>query len=219
MPIAERIHSLITSIDRQKITLLAVSKTQNPQNIVQAFQAGIIDFGENYLQEAIPKIESLKNYPIVWHYIGHIQTNKCKKISEYFSWVHTLDRVETAQKLNSACALYHKNLNVCIQVNLFSEPQKSGIDTQNLDMLIQKFQDFPHLKLRGLMTILPEALNAEQQYKAYLELAQLKTELNLKYHINMDTLSMGMSNDYLTAIKAGSTIIRLGQAIFGPRIK
>ena len=219
MQIAERIQNLLTSIDRQKITLLAVSKAQNPQNIVQAFQAGIINFGENYLQEAIPKIESLKNYPLVWHFIGHIQTNKCKKISENFSWVHTLDRVETAQKLNSACSLYHKNLNVCIQVNLFSEPQKSGIDTQNLDMLIQKFQDFPHLKLRGLMTILPEALNAEQQYKAYLELAQLKTELNLKYHINMDTLSMGMSNDYLTAIKAGSTIIRLGQAIFGPRIK
>ena len=202
-------------IHRQDITVLAVSKAQSIEKIREAYLAGIDNFGENYLQEAIDKIEKMQNCH--WHYIGHIQSNKCKKISQYFSWVHTVDRIEIAKLLDKANQSFQKKQNICIQINLFNEPQKSGITPDHVKQLITEILQLPHLHLRGLMTILPDHFTAPEQLQAYQQLAALLAKLNQTLHLNMDTLSMGMSGDYLQAIAAGSTMIRLGQAIFGER--
>lgn len=217
MGISQNIQQLYQQIDRQNILILAVSKTQNTEQILEAYNAGLHDFGENYLQEAINKILKLQEYRLTWHYIGHLQGNKCKKIAYFFDWVHTINRCDIAKKLNSACNEYQKFLNICLQVNLFDEPQKSGISCSKLDKLIQTIQTLPHLKLKGLMTILPISFNPQEQLQAFQRLADLKEQFNQKYKLTMDTLSMGMSGDYIQAIQAGSTIIRLGQAIFGAR--
>jgi pyridoxal phosphate enzyme (YggS family) len=219
MAIAENIKQLCQQVNRQNVLILAVSKTQSIEQILEAYHAGIQDFGENYLQEAQPKIQKLQDYPITWHYIGHIQSNKCKKIAHLFDWVHTLDRFDIARQLNSFCQNTQKTLNICIQVNLFDEPQKSGVSCSNLNELVQTIQNFSHLRLRGLMTILPASLTSHEEFEAFKKLAELKQQINQIHHISMDTLSMGMSGDYLYAIQAGSTIIRLGQAIFGARRK
>lgn len=215
--IQKNIESILKHINRQNVILLAVSKKQSPEAILNAYHAGITHFGENYLQEAIPKIIELKDSPFTWHFIGRIQSNKCKKIAELFNWVHTIDRLETAKKLNQANAALEKTQNICIQVNLFHEAQKSGINPDDIIPLIQEIKKLPQLKLRGLMTILPDSFTKEEQLKAYQQLHDLKNKLNQNLQLSMDTLSMGMSNDYVEAIAAGSTIIRLGQAIFGPR--
>ena len=170
--------------------ILAVSKTQSTAKILNAYQAGIFDFGENYVQEAIPKIQELKNHPLTWHYIGRLQTNKCKKIAQYFSWVHTIDNFEVAKKLDEANAIFQKQQKVCIQVNLYAEPQKAGVSPQNLPPLIDKLISLPHLKLKGLMTILPDNLSASEQKLSYLKLADLMQQANLRLPNKLDTLSM-----------------------------
>lgn len=203
----------------QHVTLLAVSKGQAVHTIQEAFQLGFQHFGENYLQEAIEKIKTLSNLPCTWHYIGHIQTNKCKKIAQYFDWVQTIDRMDTAKKLNQACEALHKNLQVCIQINLHHEIQKGGISIQEAPLLIDSLKQLSHLNLRGLMLIPPAELNTNQLIESFEEMCQLKEKWNKIYELHMDTLSMGMSHDYQLAIAHGSTMIRLGQAIFGQREK
>jgi pyridoxal phosphate enzyme (YggS family) len=201
----------------QNVKILAVSKTKPTDAILAAHQAGIFDFGENYVQEAIPKIEELKHYPLIWHYIGRLQANKCKKIAQNFDWVQTIDNFALAEKLNKANLDLAKTQHICIQVNLFGEEQKAGISPQATQNLVEAVLKLPQLKLQGLMTILPEHLSCEEQYQAYQNLKKLLIHLNHTLHLNLSTLSMGMSQDYREAIKAGSTMIRLGQAIFGPR--
>lgn len=213
--ISEKIQKLIQDCANCKI--MAVSKTQTTAAILAAHQAGIVDFGENYVQEAMPKIIELKPYALTWHYIGRMQTNKCKKIAQYFTWVHTIDNLEVAQKLEEANARLQQQQKVCIQVNLFAEPQKAGIAPPDLGNLVKAITKLKHLKLKGLMTILPDHLSASEQHQAYLRLADLMHEVNQYCTPALDTLSMGMSDDYPQAIAAGATIIRLGQAIFGPR--
>jgi PLP dependent protein len=209
-------HCILQQIP-QHITLLAVSKGQDVQTIETVFKQGIRHFGENYLQEAISKIEAFPHQPCEWHYIGQIQTNKCKKIAQYFDWVQTIDRVETAKKLNQACEAQDKTIQICIQINLHDEQQKGGISPVEAPQLIEELQKMDHLNLRGLMLIPPLNLNDDELTQAYEQMCQLQKEWNHHFHLHMDTLSMGMSRDYQLAIAHGSTMVRIGQALFGAR--
>ncbi|NDH08691.1 MAG: YggS family pyridoxal phosphate-dependent enzyme [Gammaproteobacteria bacterium] len=201
----------------QALLCLAVSKQQSPMRIRDAHQAGLHAFGENYLQEALPKIDSLQDLALEWHYIGQIQGRKCKKIAQYFDWVETVDDLKLAEKLNACNQELGKKQYILIQVNLFDEPQKSGCSINELDNLLKVVRQLSALNCRGLMTILPQALDKEAQLNAYRRLNQLMHHYNQALNLTMDTLSMGMSDDYPQAIQAGSNIIRIGQAIFGPR--
>lgn len=198
------------------VTLIAVSKFQPISSIQIAHQAGITQFAENYVQEALPKISALREKNITWHYIGRIQSNKTRQIAEYFSWAHTIDRLDIAQKLNDSRPSHLPPLNVCIQVNLASFSKKGGVSLSGLSDLAQAVSNLPHLQLRGLMTIPDLHNDFIQQQIPYQQLAEAKTRL-LNEGISLDTLSMGMSGDLEAAISMGATIVRVGTAIFGPR--
>ncbi|CAM3018057.1 TPA: YggS family pyridoxal phosphate-dependent enzyme [Legionella pneumophila] len=219
----KKVRELITqtelSSNRQpnSVLLLAVSKEQSPELIREAFEQGISHFGENYFQEAHEKILALKDLPICWHFIGPIQSNKTKGIAKYFNWVHSIDRNKTAKLLNQFRSEQLPPLNVCLQINLAGETTKSGIPPEHAIDLALEVKQLPNLQLRGLMTIPPQQSNMQTQYDLFLKLNQLKEFINKTLHLKMDTLSMGMSDDLVPAIKAGSTIVRIGRAIFGER--
>lgn len=201
------------------VKLLAVSKTQSIANIQEAFKCGQKAFGENYLQEALLKIDALQNMDIEWHFIGPIQSNKTRKIAENFSWVHSIDRMIIAQRLNEQRPLNLPPLNICIQINFENEITKSGISTQDVIPFIQAIQKMPRLKLCGFMIIPEFSEDFEKQRQVFHELNQLLHQINQQLDLSLDTLSMGMSNDYIAAIAEGSTIIRVGTALFGERRK
>ena len=203
----------------EEVCLLAVSKTKPNALIEQAYQAGQRHFGENYLQEAVDKIHSLSQLnDICWHFIGPIQSNKTKLIAENFSWVHSVERLKIAERLNNqrGQAMASKPnltpLNICLQLNISEEESKSGINAEQLDELAQFVNQCEHLTLRGLMAI-PEK-NAPKE--TYLQMQHLFNQLKAQYP-TVDTLSLGMSNDLTQAIAAGSTMVRIGTAIFGAR--
>lgn len=220
--ISERIHNIqqqiaSTARSSQTVQILAVSKGQTREAILQAYAAGIRDFGESYLQEALPKIASLATLPLTWHFLGPIQSNKTKAIAAHFSWVHSVSRLQIAERLNQQRPLTLPPLNICIQINLDGEATKSGIQPTEALALAQSIQQLPHLKLRGLMCI-PQKISATtKQYDIFLQLYYLQQQLNQQLELSLDTLSMGMSDDFTIALQAGSTLIRLGQAIFGQR--
>lgn len=199
------------------VLLLAVSKQQNVDAIAKAFELGIINFGENYFQEAQHKIHRLRDLPICWHFIGPIQSNKTKGITCYFDWVHSINRLKVATLLNEYRPENLPPLNVCIQINLVDEQTKSGTLPEHAAELAMNISQLPRLKLRGLMTIPPPQTDEKEQYQIFLRLNQLLCTLNQKLGLKMDTLSMGMSDDIVPAIQAGSTIVRVGRAIFGER--
>ena len=199
------------------VLLLAVSKQQQAEAIIEAYQLGIINFAENYVQEGLKKIERLKDLPLCWHFIGPIQSNKSKAIATSFSWVHSINRIQIAHKLNQHRSAYLSPLNVCLQINLVKEGTKSGIPPKQAMTLALAVSQLPHLKLRGLMTIPPPQIKEEEQYDLFLQLNKLMHSINNQLNLDMDTLSMGMSDDLVPAIKAGSTIVRIGRAIFGER--
>lgn len=218
------IHQNITQAECQfgriphSVQLLAVSKTQHSSRIREAWEAGQKAFGENYLQEALPKIENLKSTDIEWHFIGPIQNNKTRKIAEHFSWVHTVEREVSAQRLNNQRPAHMPPLNICIQVNLHHELTKSGVLPEQTTLLVKKIiSHMPQLRLRGLMAIPEVAKDFEKQRATFSELKQLLEKINQHLNLSLDTLSMGMSNDYIAAIAEGTTIVRLGTAIFGER--
>lgn len=198
------------------VTLLAVSKAQSAEKIKAAYIHGQTHFGESYLQEALIKIKELTNQNIIWHYIGRIQSNKAKLITQNFSWVETVASLETAELLNKHRPVDLPKLNVCIQVNISCETNKSGVLHTEILPLAKKIIQLPRLKLRGLMTIPAYFKEFELQFKffnqLYLEFKNLQNN-----NINVDTLSMGMSGDFEAAIAAGATIVRIGSAIFGDR--
>lgn len=210
-----------TEIDAHRplntVQLLAVSKQRTPAEITEAFHAGITRFGENYLQEALIKINALKQLPIEWHFIGGIQSNKTKAIAEHFNWVHTVSTEAIADRLNKARPEESSPLNICIQVNLDHEDTKSGVDVMDILPLATHISSLPHLRLRGLMTIPRPEKELPLQIASFQRLTTLFTDINLALKNPMDTLSMGMSADFKAAIQAGSTLIRVGTAIFGPR--
>ena len=212
----EEINKNLKSIDlANKVTLVAVSKQQSIDKIIQAIHFGQKIFGENYLQEAIEKIELLKEHKLEWHFIGPIQSNKCKLIAENFSWVHTVDRLKIARRINEA----RENMspiNICIQINISQEDTKSGLLLDDLDNFADELKTYDNLKIRGLMAIPSNSLN-DEKLTIEFNLLRDKYEIMKKKYLSMDTLSMGMSNDYLLAIKNGSNLVRIGSKIFGKR--
>lgn len=199
------------------ICLLAVSKTRPAADIETAFQTGQNDFGENYLQEALEKIQSLHDLPLTWHYIGRIQSNKTRPIAENFSWVHTLDSFKHARRLSEQRPENLLPINTCIQVNIDDEQSKGGVPADQVKQLAMQIRGLPGIKLRGLMTI-PQATNdRDKQRQSFHNLAELMNHLN-RDGFSLDTLSMGMSGDLDIAIEEGATIVRIGTAIFGQRV-
>ena len=212
----EEINKNLKSIDlANKVTLVAVSKQQSIDKIIQAIHVGQKIFGENYLQEAIKKIELLKEHKLEWHFIGPIQSNKCKLIAKNFSWVHTVDRLKIARRINEA----RENMppiNICIQINISQEDTKSGLLLDDLDNFADELKTYDNLKIRGLMAIPSNSLS-DEKLTIEFNLLRDKYEVMKKKYLSMDTLSMGMSNDYLLAIKNGSNLVRIGSKIFGKR--
>ena len=201
----------------EDIQLVAVSKTQPADKLRSAYNLGQKHFGENYLQEAIEKITALSDCDITWHFIGSIQSNKAKIIAEKFDWVHSIDRLKIAQRLNDARPDAQPPLNVCLQVNISAEDTKSGIESGNIRELAQQVANLPKLKLRGLMA-LPAACHDFDQQRANFASLRQSLEILKQIDLNLDTLSMGMSNDLEAAIAEGATLVRVGSAIFGPRL-
>jgi len=200
------------------ISLVTVSKSQPIQEIIKVVGKGQIAFGENYVQEAIPKIQALRHLPLEWHFIGKVQSNKTKLLAEYFSWIQSVTRVDIAELLNKYRNKSLPPLNICIEVNLNEESNKNGVNKNEILNLAKKIKDLPNLKLRGLMSI-PEYNNDFDIQRANFNvLAQEFKRLN-DAGFSMDTLSIGMSNDFAAAIAVGSTMVRIGTAIFGHRIK
>lgn len=200
------------------VLLLAVTKTQKALHIEEVFSYGISHFGENYYQEALEKITQLQHLPLCWHFIGPIQSNKTKGIAAHFSWVHSVNRLKIAEALNQFRPAHLPPLNVCIQINLIEEESKSGINPEKAKELADAISTLPRLKLRGLMTIPPIQHEEQKQYDLLFQLNQLMHQINHQSGLEMDTLSMGMSDDLIPAIKAGATIVRIGRAIFGDRL-
>ena len=200
--------------ESSEVIAIGASKTQSVQSIRQAYEGGITNFGENYLQEAEGKISQLPS-DITWHFIGAIQSKKSKKIARMFDWVHTIDRIEIAQLLNNARPEELGKLNVCVQVNLDKEKSKSGIDLEEVDDFLWEIQNLDNLTVRGLMAI-PKPKDNERQKLSFKKIKNKFNELKKNYN-ELDTLSMGMSADYQEAIAEGSTMIRIGTNLFGPR--
>ena len=198
-----------------EITILAASKSQSIEKIEEAFNGGIRNFGENYLQEAEPKIDSL-NKEVIWHFIGAIQTRKAKRIAEIFDWVHTVDSLKLAKKLNDSRPESEEPLKVCVQLNIDEEDSKAGIKVHELETFLSEVSSLKNLDVKGLMVIPKPRNSLEEQHSIFKEIKEIFDSLNQKGK-NMDTLSMGMSSDYGPAIKEGSTIVRIGTGIFGLR--
>lgn len=203
---------------RGTATLLAVSKGQPVESIRAAFDCGQRRFGESYLQEALAKIAALAEYGLEWHFIGPIQANKTKNLAAYFDWVHSIDRIKIAERLNAQRAPEMTPLNVCLQVNISGETTKAGIDPQRLRELAEAVASLPRLRLRGLMAIPAPCRDFERQRLPYRRLRAALETLN-REGFALDTLSMGMSDDMEAAIAEGATLVRLGTAVFGERAK
>lgn len=200
------------------VQLVLASKAMPAEFIEAAVTAGQTHFGENYLQEALTKINDsrLKGCGITWHFIGPLQTNKTKKIAAYLDWVHSIDTVQLASRLNEQRLAHLPPLNVCLQVNISAEPSKAGVDLEHLPTLASEVAQLPRMHLRGLMAIPAPAIKFEQQRLPYRNLhAALKGLRDRGF--TLDTLSMGMSEDLDAAIAEGATLVRVGTAIFGPR--
>lgn len=193
--------------------LLAVSKTKPASDIRQAHACGLVDFGENYLQEALAKQMELADLALTWHFIGPIQSNKTRPIAEHFHWVHSVDRLKVAQRLSEQRPANLPPLNVLLQVNVSGEDSKSGCSPEELPALALAVSQLPHLKLRGLMAIPEPTEDVAAQHAAFARLRELMQALNL----GLDSLSMGMSHDLEAAIGEGATWVRIGTALFGAR--
>jgi len=198
------------------VRLLAVSKTFPAEAVREAYRGGQTAFGENYLQEALEKMEVLRDLPLEWHFIGPIQSNKTRAIAENFAWVHSVDRLKIAERLSAQRPAQLPPLNVCLQVNVSGEESKSGVAPSEVVRLAQAVACLPHLRLRGLMTIPAPAKDEAAQRAPFARMRALLEQL-MSQGIMLDTLSMGMSYDYAAAIQEGATIVRIGTAIFGAR--
>jgi len=222
--ISNRLQDILATIEsaatsspsHQQVQLLAVSKAQPAAAIRNAYAAGQIAFGENYSQEALEKQKQLTDLAIEWHFIGPIQSNKTQLIAQNFSWVHSVDRLKIAQRLNEARSSILRPLQVCIQVNVSNEESKSGVLPDQLEALAVAINVLPNLKLRGLMAIPAPTTDQAQQIAQFKQVRECYDAL-IRKGFALDTLSIGMSNDYQTAITQGATIVRIGSALFGAR--
>ncbi|MFY9128887.1 MAG: YggS family pyridoxal phosphate-dependent enzyme [Limnohabitans sp.] len=198
------------------VSLLAVSKTMPAQAVRDAFAAGQLAFGENYIQEGVDKIASLADLPLVWHCIGPIQSNKTKLVAENFAWVHSIDRLKIAERLSAQRPANLPALQICLQVNVDGGSNKSGVTPTDLLALAQAVAQLPNLQLRGIMTIPEPAENEAAARSVHRQAKALFDSLNAA-GLKLDTLSMGMTGDLEAAIAEGSTCVRVGTAIFGHR--
>lgn len=223
--IQSRLESVRSKINRavsdyaraeNSVLLLAVSKTRTPDEITAAFNCGQTCFGESYLQEALNKIDHLRDKAIEWHFIGKVQSNKTKSIAENFDWVHSVDKLKHAQRLNDQRPDSKAPLNICLQINIDSEETKGGIKPEEAADLIQQICKLPRLQLKGLMALPTPAQDLDAQRVPFRKLRELRDRLATD-DLPLETLSMGMSGDIEAAIAEGSTMVRVGTAIFGPR--
>jgi pyridoxal phosphate enzyme (YggS family) len=200
----------------EDIQLVAVSKTFDAQCVAAAYACGQSAFGENYAQEAIEKISTLRNLRLQWHYLGPLQSNKTRQVAEHFDWVHSIDRLKIAERLSAARPAALGSLQICLQVNLGDEPTKGGVAPDDAIGLARTLSGLPRIKLRGLMAIPPAVQEFAQQRRYFAQLRQLKEKISATGLV-LDTLSMGMSADLEAAIAEGATLVRVGTAIFGHR--
>ncbi|HEY6483043.1 MAG TPA: YggS family pyridoxal phosphate-dependent enzyme [Steroidobacteraceae bacterium] len=198
------------------ITLLAVSKAQPAASIRALAAQGVRHFGESYLHEALAKMGSLGDLPLVWHFIGRVQANKTRALAGAFDWIHGVDRLKIAERLSAQRPFHAAPLNVCLQVNLAAESAKGGISTTQLPALAAAVARLPQLQLRGLMCLPPAENDPARQRGWFAALRRELTSLNAS-GAALDTLSMGMSGDFEAAVQEGATIVRIGTALFGPR--
>ena len=205
----------LSGMDPKNVTLIGASKSQSVEKIQEAHLAGLNHFGENYLQEAEEKIQILDER-ITWHFIGSLQSRKAKRISEIFDWVHTVDNIKVARKLNDCRPELKGPLNVCIQLNIDSEKTKSGLYEESLENLIDQTLELKKIKIRGLMVIPKPRETEEEQIKVFRKVSLINATL-IEKGFEFDTLSMGMTTDYAAAIQEGATMIRVGTGIFGKR--
>ena len=220
LEIKKNISKISLDVNRaiDSVTLMAVSKKQSAENIREAYRAGQKDFGENYLQESISKIHELHDLEIIWHYIGSIQSNKSKLIAKNYDWVHSIDKISTLKKINKYRDGFSRKINICIQVNIDAEETKSGIYMNEVEDFIKECNSMKQVNIRGLMAIPKYQSDSDLKNKAFMKIKHLFDDL-IKKGYKLDTLSIGMSSDYEEAIESGSTIVRIGTAIFGERKK
>ncbi len=202
--------------DDSAVQLLAVSKKQTLAGVIEAAAAGQRDFGENFVQESLEKIAAVSRNDLCWHFIGHLQSNKTRSVAAHFDWVHTVDRLKTAQRLSRQRPAALGKLNICLQVNIDDEPGKSGVNVDELFELAKHVAQLPRLRLRGLMCLPALRTRFEDQRKPFAAMRDLLGMLR-RQSLEVDTLSMGMSSDFRAAIFEGATIVRLGTAVFGKR--
>lgn len=216
--VRDAIAAAATGAGRQanEISLLAVSKTFAPDALREAYLAGQTLFAESYAQEALDKIAVLRDIPIEWHYIGPIQSNKTRAIAENFTWIHSVDRLKIAERLSEQRPAQLPELQVCLQVNISMEASKGGVAPDEAGALAHAIAKLPRLKLRGLMTVPAPSDDVAEQRQSFAQLRKLRDQLN-RQGLQLDTLSMGMSHDFVAAIAEGATIVRIGTAIFGDR--
>jgi pyridoxal phosphate enzyme (YggS family) len=198
------------------VTLLAVCKSQPADIVRAAARAGLSEFGESYVQEALGKIEALRDLRLTWHFVGKIQTNKTRDIAENFAWVHGVDRLRIAERLSGQRPFHAPPLNICLQVNIGAEASKGGVAPAQVSALAAEVAALPRLRLRGLMCIPPADVDTAALRGLFAELAGLFASLNTS-GAHLDTLSMGMSADLEAAILEGATLVRVGTALFGAR--
>lgn len=221
--ISEKIESVQTRLanasnESEKPLLLAVSKTRSVPDIREASFCGLKNFGENYLQEALPKIAELQDLDLIWHFIGSIQSNKTAEIAQHFDWVHTVDREKIARRLSENRPENLNPLNLLIQINIDAEDSKSGVAPDQIASLAEVISHYPRLKLRGLMAIPRPRDTFDAQLKICQKVKNHFDRLQQQYP-EIDTLSLGMSADLEAAVQAGSSLVRIGTDIFGPRLK
>jgi PLP dependent protein len=216
--VRSRINQAATAAGRDPaaVTLVAVTKAQTAETIGLAATAGVTDFGENYLQEALAKMDQFTGLPLLWHFIGGIQSNKTRAIAERFDWAHSIDRLSIARRLSEQRPFHAPPLNLCIQVELVPEPNKGGIEPGAVRQLAASVAELPRVCLRGLMCVPPPQANVAAERAVFARLRNLLEELNANGH-KLDTLSMGMSGDFESAIAEGATLVRIGTALFGHR--
>jgi pyridoxal phosphate enzyme (YggS family) len=200
----------------EEIRLLAVSKTKPVEMVLEAAAAGQRDFGENFVQEGLKKIDAAGRDDLIWHFIGHLQANKTRPVAERFQWVHTVDRLKIAERLSRQRPHYAGDLNVCIEVNIDAEETKAGVLADEVPALARAISGLPGLKLRGLMCLPAIRQCFSEQREPFARMRELKDSLE-ESGIKLDTLSMGMTADYRAAVYEGATIVRIGTALFGAR--
>ena len=216
--VRERVAQALVRAGRsaRSVTLLAVTKAQPPEVVRAAADCGLTDFGESYLQEALGKLDALRDRALTWHFVGRLQANKTRPVAEAFAWVHAVDRLKIAQRLSEQRSPHLPPLNVCLQVSLGGESTKGGVAVAELAGLARAVAALPRLALRGLMCIPPEETEPARQHAWFRDLHRHFAALSAQ-GIALDTLSMGMSGDFEAAIEEGATIVRVGTALFGPR--